>query len=398
MKERRRVEMAEKKRMANYELLRAVAMLMIVVMHFLSRSGSLPVAGNADSLNPVTLLGTVLEFFCIAAVNTYVLISGYFGVKSSFRPTKAVSLLLQIWFYALLIPLALKLIFPSGLPAWPDGAGVPAEQDVQGIYKWIRYLFPVETEHYWFATSYFMLYLLTPVLNGAAKAISKRQFRITLGGLMILFCGIKSISPVVFAFDRYGYDLGWFICVYLIAAYLGLYGCPYMEKRGWALYVGSSIGCIVINLGMFWLSLKSDSFVYYFSVPYHYNFVLCLLAAIGLFYGFLKLRIKEGRMADLIRKAGGLCFGVYLLHEHVDLRYRWYWWIKDAVNPSGETGMAAFFVELSGCVIILFTAGLFIDYIRKILFAAAGTLLGNRAIGRSLKRLDGEMRVDGKER
>ena len=133
-------------------------------------------------------------------------------------------------------------------------------------------------------------------------------------------------------------------------------------------------------------------------MPYHYNFVLCLLAAIGLFYGFLKLRIKEGRMADLIRKAGGLCFGVYLLHEHVDLRYRWYWWIKDAVNPSGETGMAAFFVELSGCVIILFTAGLFIDYIRKILFAAAGTLLGNRAIGRSLKRLDGEMRVDGKER
>lgn len=389
--------MAENKRMANYELLRAVAMLMVVVLHFLTHSGGLPVAGNQDSLTPVTFAGTLLEFFSIAAVNTYVLISGYFGIKSSFRPTKAVSLLFQIWFYALLVPLALKILFPAGIPALPEAAALPAGQDIQGIYKWIWYLFPVETEHYWFATSYFMLYLLTPVLNGAVKVMSKRQFQITLGGLLILFCGIKSVSPVVFAFDRYGYDLSWFICVYLVAAYLGLYGCPYLEKRGWAFYIGSSIGCIAINLGMFMLSLKSGSFVYYFSVPYHYNFLLCLLAAIGLFYGFSRVRIKEGRMADMIRKAGGLCFGVYLLHEHVDLRYRWYWWIKGAVNPSGEKGMGAFFLELIACAVILFTAGIFIDYIRTVLFKAAGALFGNTAAGRVLKRLDREMGVEGRK-
>lgn len=57
--------MAEKKRAANYELLRAAAMLMVVVMHFLSHSGSLPEAGNRDSFNAVTLIGTVLEFFLL---------------------------------------------------------------------------------------------------------------------------------------------------------------------------------------------------------------------------------------------------------------------------------------------------------------------------------------------
>lgn len=399
--------MAEKKRMANYELLRAVAMLMIVVMHFLSHSGSLPEVGNRDSLNAVTLIGTTLEFFSIAAVNTYVLISGYLGVKSNFRPSKAVTLLGQIWFYALLIPLALRLIFSAGLPSMAEtavgvaglsvGTGtLSAGQNIQGIYKWIWYLFPIETEHYWFATSYFMLYLLTPVLNGAVKAMSKRQFQITLGGLLVLFCGIKSISPVVFAFDKYGYDLAWFICVYLVAAYLGLYGSPRLEKRGWAVYVGSSIGCIAINLGMFFLSLESDSWAYYFSVPFHYNFLLCLTAAIGLFYGFSKLRIKEGRLAAIARRTGSLCFGVYLLHEHVDLRYRWYWWVREAVNPSGKTGVGAFFLELLVSVVILFAAGILIDYIRSVLFKTAGVFLKKTAACRLLDKFDKEMSGIGK--
>lgn len=387
--------MAEKKRMANYELLRAVAMLMVVVLHFLTHSQSLLEAGERDSFNLVTLVGTALEFFSIAAVNTYVLISGYFGVKSSFRPSKAVSLLLQIWFYALLIPLALKMIFPAGLPT-VEGT-LPTGQDLQGVYRWIRYLFPVETEHYWFATSYFMLYLLTPVLNGAVKIMSKRQLQITITGLLILFCGIKSISPVVFAFDKYGYDLSWFICVYLTAAYLGLYGCPLLEKRGWLLYAGCSIGSMAVNLGMYWLSLKNDSFVYYFSVPYHYNFLLCLLSAIGLFYGFSGLRIREGRIADLARKAGGLCFGVYLLHEHVDLRYRWYGWIKGMVNPSGKIGLGIFFLEMFSCVAILFTAGIFIEYVRTVLFQTVGRQLQNTAVVRFLKGLDREMRADGQK-
>ena len=154
---------------------------------------------------------------------------------------------------------------------------------------------------------------------------------------------------------------------------------------------------MAVNLSMYWLSLKNDSFVYYFSVPYHYNFLLCLLSAIGLFYGFSGLRIREGRMADLARKAGALCFGVYLLHEHVDLRYRWYGWIKGVVNPSGKTGLGIFFLELFSCVAILFTTGIFIEYVRTVLFQAVGKLLQNTAVVRFLKGLDREMRADGQK-
>lgn len=370
--------MTAKKRMANVELLRAIAMLMVVVMHFLSHSGALVETGS--SLSGVRVIGTLLEMFSLAAVNTYVFISGYFGGKSGFKPGKAVRLLCQIWFYGILVFLVLA------------AAGIPTVGYAEGtfnVYGLIQYFFPIETEHYWFATSYFVLYLLTPVLNAAVKGMSKKQFQITLGGLLILFCGIKSVSPVMFAVDKYGYDLPWFICVYLVAAYLGLYGSAFFEKRGWTVYVVSVLLSFGIQMTMWFFCQKSSSFAYYFSVPFHYNFILCLTAAIGLFYGFLKIRIKEGAGAEAIRKLGALSFGVYLLHEHIDLRGLWYGWLSGVINPGGKQGIFCFFLELIFCTGILFAAGCFIDWLRSLLFGAVERSLAGTGVGKKLRELDG---------
>ncbi len=376
---------AEHKRMANYELLRIVAMIMVVILHFLSRSDNLI---NLDlPLNGVRILGTLLETFCLVAVNTYVLLSGYLGIRSSFKVSRAVGLLCQIWFYTFFI-----FFICSAM-------GITTAASTRGIYGLTEYLFPIETEHYWFATSYFMLYLLTPVLGLAVKNMTKKQMQITLGGLLILFSVIKSISPVAFAFDRYGYDLPWFICVYLTAAYLGRFGFPLMEKRGWLFYAGSCLGGFIINLSMWFLSQKWDSFRYYFTVPFHYNFILCLSGAVGLLYGFSQIRIKEGTLAEIIRRLGSLSFGVYLFHEHIDLRYLWYDSIKAVINPQGKGGILYFLRELIFCVLLLFTAGIVIDWIRSRIFALVGKIFYNTKPGRRLKEMDlclrPNLRADG---
>ena len=75
--------MEKNRRMTNIELLRILAMVMVVVMHFLYYSGSLMEVGS--SLSSVRIIGTLMEAFCLVAVNTYVFISGYFGVKSCFK-------------------------------------------------------------------------------------------------------------------------------------------------------------------------------------------------------------------------------------------------------------------------------------------------------------------------
>lgn len=377
-------KVAERKRLANYELLRIVAMVMVVILHFLSRSDNL-IALDVP-LESVRVLGTLLESFCLVAVNTYILISGYFSVNSTFKISRAIGLLCQIWFYTLLILFACKAM----------GIGTVAAS--KGIYGLIEYLFPIETEHYWFAASYFMLYLLTPVLGAAVKNMSKKQMEITLGGLLILFSVIKSISPVVFAFDRYGYDLPWFICVYLLAAYLGRYGFAFFEKKGWLVYVGSCLIGFFINLSMWFLSKRWDSFRYYFTVPFHYNFIFCLSGAVGLFYGFSKIRIKEGIWAEIIRRLGNLSFGIYLFHEHIDVRYLWYDFIKEVINPRGNKGIFYFIWELICCVLLLFAAGIVIDWLRSSLFALVGKRLYKTKTGMWLRQVDGCFAVSsGKE-
>ncbi len=370
--------MAGGRRMTNVELLRILAMVMVVVMHFLSHSGSLV---ETDSpLSSVRIIGTLLEMFCLAAVNTYVFISGYFGVKSGFRPSKAIALLCQIWFYAIGIFLVLAAM---GIPTMGYSKGS------LNVYGLMQYFFPVETEHYWFATSYFMLYLLTPVLGTAVKSMSKKQLQITLGGLLILFSGIKSVCPLMLAVDKYGYDLAWFICVYLTAAYFGLYGSQFFEKKGWLVYIISSLAGFGIQIVMWLLCQRSTSFAYYFSVPFHYNFIFCLTGAVGLFYGFLHIKIKEGPVAEAIRRLGALSFGVYLLHEHIDLRTLWYGWLRGFINPGTEQGISYFFLELVFCVVILYAAGIFLDWVRSILFQAAGKVLVRTKTGQKVKGLDG---------
>ena len=63
--------MEKNRRMTNIELLRILAMIMVVVMHFLYYSGSLMEVGS--SLSSVRIIGTLIEAFCLVAVNTYVL-------------------------------------------------------------------------------------------------------------------------------------------------------------------------------------------------------------------------------------------------------------------------------------------------------------------------------------
>ena len=204
------------KRQANYELLRILAMLMVVVMHFLSHTGALPAAGAGRLPGEREIFGVLLESFCIVAVNVYVLLSGFFLSEKAFSFRRLGRLWLQILFYTLLIPPALALL---GKLSWREA--------LDPYHLWTC-LFPVESGHYWFATAYVVMLLFSPLLNAAVRALSRRQLKAVVLCLLAFFCFGKSLSVLPFGTDRYGYDFGWFCCLYLIAAYLRRYGSTFL--------------------------------------------------------------------------------------------------------------------------------------------------------------------------
>lgn len=341
------------KRQANFELLRIVAMLMIISLHYLVKGGAAVPFPFAAKEHPVGVLAWLIESFCIVAVNCYVLISGYFCVESAWKPGRVASLLCQVLFYSLLIPVLLLL----------TGVVSPGEL---AIYDWIGFALPFGTEHYWFATAYLVMYLFAPFLSAGIQKMKKRDLQILLALLLIFFSLEKTIIPMYLATDRYGYDFGWFLCLFVTAGYIRLYGISWLEKRSHAvgLYGISCLGIWMLSLFSNTLGKEIEVFARYADMPYTYNHLLCLTGAVSLFYVFQNVSLREGRVADAIRLLAPCTFGVYLLHEHMLVRYRWLEWLKaDQVKES-----FLFLPHMIGCVLLVYGIGTAVDLARAWVF------------------------------
>ncbi|MCM1188767.1 MAG: acyltransferase [bacterium] len=376
--------MAEKKCMANLELLRCVAMMMVIVLHYLGKSGLLPeLAGEEMGVRGTA--AWLLEAFCIVAVNVYMLISGYFLCTSHFKPSRLLGLLGQIWLYSVVFGL---------IGAW---TGVIAETPVDTHY-FLTLLFPVSMEHYWFMTAYVFLYLLLPFVGMAVKRMTKGQLQLALGGLFAAFCVLKSVLPVRFETDGKGYDCLWYLCVFVAAAYLRRFGISFLEKRkrGLLLYVGAVLlifgGTMLLRL----VWLKTGRLERMLGMCMEYNHVLPFLAALGLFCAFAGLRV-EGKIATVINKIAPHTLGVYLLHENLGLRYSWQKWLgAEAVKAAGDRGAAGIVLLLAGtlsAVAVVFFCGVAVDLARNRAARGISRFLGRfrgwRRLTEALARADG---------
>lgn len=207
--------MQKKERMANLEVLRCVAMMMVVVLHYLGKGGLLP-----DLTAPLSAQDTVawlLEAFCIVAVNVYMMISGYFLCESSFKLSRLLTLWVQLWLYSV------------GIGVLAAVTGIVPAAEVSTHY-YLTLLFPVTMGHYWFLTAYLFLYILLPFVGIGLRRMTKQQFQVALVLLFVTFCLLKSVLPFRLEEDGKGYDCLWYLCVFCAAAYLRRFGIPFYRK------------------------------------------------------------------------------------------------------------------------------------------------------------------------
>ena len=88
------------------------------------------------------------------------------------------------------------------------------------LYQGMTYVFPVVTEHYWFATAYLLLCLLMPFLNAGVENLDQKTFQWILIGMLLVFSVAKTVLPMEASWDHKGYDAFWFVFLYLTGAYL----------------------------------------------------------------------------------------------------------------------------------------------------------------------------------
>ena len=187
---------------SSFELLRIMAMLLIVAGHF-SVHGGFNYSSNMISFNRLWI--QLISISGNIGVNIYVLISGYFLISSeNTKTSKILRLLLQTFSYSILCFIIFLLIGNRTL----------------SMKELIKVFFPITYSEYWFASTYFMVYLLHPYIN---MFISKIKNEIFIKMLLVLtICW--SIIPTFLASSFQSNSLSWFIYLYILGAYYRLYG------------------------------------------------------------------------------------------------------------------------------------------------------------------------------
>ncbi len=354
---------AGKKRQLNYELLRVIAMLMIVCLHYLSKGGLLGDPARAD-MNATGYAVWLVEAFCLVAVNVYVLISGYFGVDAQEplfggakitlrgvlgRPFKIWK---QVFFYSML---------------FGCGALIIGVQEFD-LYQFFAYCFPLVTEHYWFATYYVVLCLMMPFLNAGITYLEQKEIQYLLAGLLLFFCISKTVLPMQLPWDKYGYDALWFIVMYLTGAYLKRYKSAMIKTRGRAvaLYLGSTMAIFASFFLIRMIYLKTGKLEAMIHYGYTYNFLFCYTGAVGLFLAFQAYKAREGKLERFrkpIELLAGASFGVYLIHEHINIRYVWPKWLH--CGEQIGSSVAGFLCHMLVSVVCVYLVCTVIELIRQ---------------------------------
>lgn len=343
-------------------------MAMIVSMHFMQKGGIL--TSLSYDTSAANCAAWLIESFCIVAANCYVLIAGYFLVDTEWKCKKLLTLVSQILFYSLLIPIVCLLLGIGDVHAWT-------------VYDWIIAVLPLQMEHYWFATAYVLMFLLSPVLAAGVKQLSKKQLEITIGLLLVYFCVFKSISPILLSTDHYGYDYPWFICLFLIAAYIKLYGNGEnglqfgklgkirlfaSGKKSLICYVVTAVLIFVFSVVLGIINARIGKFDYYMNMVYSYNHILTLFASLSLFFAFKHWQPKECGLVRFLCKLAPYTFGVYLIHENIVIRNLWpHWFGVERVK-----GSLLFVAYMMVVICVVFAVCMTVDWVRSLVFKRVG--------------------------
>ena len=145
-----------KKRLSSIELLRIIAMLMIIAHHFVCY-------GNFD-FNHISIGNKIWLQILFSGgkigVNIFVMISGYFLISSKkIQVNKVLKLIMQILFYSIIIYM---IFICFGIETF----------SIKILFKHILG-YPI----WWFAKTYLALYLIHPYINVLLENITKIEYK-----------------------------------------------------------------------------------------------------------------------------------------------------------------------------------------------------------------------------
>ena len=339
-----------KVRDSNMELLRIVAMLLVMVVHANFRA--LPVPGMAWlHAHPSSgFLMFMTEGFSIVAVDLFVLLSGWYGIKP--RLNRFAELVFQVLFFGL-VAIAGCAIF------------VPA--DLHPTSSVFSRLFLLGDFDYWFVKAYIAMYLFAPALNTFVEHATRRQFATVL----LSFLAFQCIYGWLWEGTKWfvaGYSAISFMWLYLLARYVRLHPVKWLWQRSKWFDLAVYLGCVAFfTIAMFvikWYGGRGG-FLYFYNCP------IVIVSALHLLLFFSKISLRS----RLINWVAVSAFAIYLTHSSSFIGKYYDVYLLQWFNQCSRADFIGRAVLL---IVGVFIASILLDKLRLLLWRPLNDLLFKR--------------------
>lgn len=324
----------EKVRNSNMELLRLLAMFMVLVYHadFLS----LGVPKMDFAMNASQWIDSSLRFLiqsaCVVCVNVFVMLSGWFGIRP--KLDRLISFLFQVTFFTI-VGIFVNVMLGGRHLCFDD----------------LKNLFMLN-DNLWFPKSYLLLYLFSPVLNAFVERTSKRHFRILLIGIIAFQMVYGWLSRGV-AWYMGGYSCIFFMELYLLARYVRLH-VDYLHYSKKFIILSYAICCVVIACIWMCLMAKNIDVTRFLNV---YTQPFAILGALLLLMLFSKFNYQSKK----INKIAGSCFAVYLFHCAPNMLQHFSYAIA---NLHDESNLFMFIFYALLLIVAVYSVAILLDQVR----------------------------------
>lgn len=325
-----------KKRESNFELLRIIAMLMVLVLHADFQALGSPSRGDIISSPITSTLKVFFEMASVVAVNVFILISGWFGIRPTIKGFS--KFVFQYLFFAIGVYAVIILLGKTNF----------------SIGELANCLALTPDNTYWFIPSYMCLYLFSPVLNAFINTVGKKT-HIYVVLAFYAFQTVYSFLGGGASFLEKGYSAMSFMGLYLLAAFVRRYIDVRRYKR-----TGFLIAYILATmiLTAIWMATRMHNINVINSRLLSYSNPLVIISAISLLMVFSKVKFT----CATINKVSASCFAVYLLHCHPCLYATYYMGsVREAASQN--------FLYLIGVVIVWFVVPILLDFLRRAIWS-----------------------------
>jgi hypothetical protein len=308
--------------------------------------------------SPLTVQNVFALFFGSfgrPAVGIFVLICGYFSIKSDFNLPRFVSLIAQVFSYSVILLLLAIFVLPGG--------------SAIGRNEVFASIFPTAYGTYWFITSYAVLILLSPYINKLLLMLTQKQHK----ALIVLFVVIWCFLPTFIGASFSGSDLAYFVSLYSIAAYIRLYPLKANASRHFALFGFWAFILLASIASSSYLLNYSGVFRKYITYFSEYNRLPGAMCALELFLAMSQTKLFYSK---LINGIASTSFGIYLIHDNFLIRPLLWGTI---FNSAAYVDTPLYFVHLFVSVTIVFVCCALIDtLIWKLSFGRLISLLRDK--------------------